>query len=292
MVEMNFDKPEKIDKSPRSAYGGRAPLEQICFCRMSGKGGQGGFVFFHCKSQKFLKVVYFFLFVFFSTWPISANAETIYLKNGRTFQGEITGRDEQNTYIRLYAGANLILSNEDIVKPSPTPETTPTEKDLEEKPAEPATSTPIPERRTPRLIIFRPQDGRLPPSPTPTSTPSPVRVADKVQVEVRRVHKQPLRTLLARRFVYHTVVENDPDYEETKEYFLKKLGQYRQEEVWADAIEIRLYGVNENGLQYEWPFASATWAPGGEWSKARANTPHNQFKIRIKYFDKVEDVKP
>ena len=64
--------------------------------------------------------------------------------------------------------------------------------------------------------------------------------------------------------------------------------QYRKEEKWADAIEIRFYGLDQKGKRFEWPFAVADFAPEGDWDKAQANIPGNLYLLRLQIHNNVE----
>ena len=104
--------------------------------------------------------------------------------------------------------------------------------------------------------------------------------------------KQELRTLLARRFVYHIIIEEKVSAWEAKQMLIRLTDRYRAEEKWADAIEIRFYGLDPKGKRYGWPFAVADYAPEGDWSKAAASSPRSRFLLRLKINNHVEYLRP
>lgn len=214
-----------------------------------------------------------------------AKAAVVFLKSGRTVEGEITFRDAKRTFINLRIGGELILNNEEIVsiennkkhkKRSQLPGYRAVEPALTATPADNsivildsllhATSTPTP-------------------IPPPKRTPTPRRLRE---IKPRRFEKQEHRTLLARRYVYHIVVEEQLDEWETRIFLMKQMNFCRKDAKYFDAIEIRLYGIDEKGQEYKWPFAGATFAPEGEYEKGEANIPRDCYMLKIKIQDKVE----
>lgn len=216
--------------------------------------------------------------------PALCLADTIILKNSRTINGQITFRDPQFTFITLYAGGELMLRNDEIVSAtfsgstsSPTPPATPltSSAGLPDNP----TQVPSPPPATPSRT----------PSPRPTAKPTPGWLRP---IRFRLLDKQELRTLLARRFAYHIVIEEVVSTWEAKQMLIRLMDRYREEEKWADAIEIRFYGLDPKGKRYEWPFAVADYAPEGDWGKAAASSPRSRFLLRLKINNHVEYLRP
>ncbi len=211
-------------------------------------------------------------------------ADTIILRNGRTLNGRITFRDSRFTFITLYRGGELMLRNDEIASAA-TSDATPS------RPLVSPTATPAP--WFPENLPLAPAI----PTVTPTWTPAPVATLEPTPawlrpIRFRLLDKQELRTLLARRFVYHLVVEEEITAWETRELLVRLMNRYRDEEKWADAIEIRFYGLDPKGKRYEWPFALADYAPEGDWGKAAASSPRSRFLLRLKINDHIEYLRP
>lgn len=218
-------------------------------------------------------------------FPAPGVADTLILDNGRTLRGQITFRDHQFTFITLYTGGELMLRNDQIVSASSS-DSTPT-------PTSPAEASPA----GPPWLLYTPAEHPATPTDTPGPTPSPQPTAEPTPrwlrpIRFRLFDKQELRTLLARRFVYHIIIEEEISTWEAKQMLVRLMDRYRQEEKWADAIEIRFYGLDPKGKRYEWPFAIADYAPEGDWSKAAASTPRSRFLLRLKINNHVEYLKP
>ena len=211
-------------------------------------------------------------------------ADVLILKNGRTLNGQITFQDQRLTFITLYAGGELILRNEEIASaavsvPTASPTLIPVTPTIPPGSLPESTRVPSAPTATPSRT----------PSPSPTLEPTPHWLRP---IRFRLLDKQELRTLLARRFVYHLIIEETTTPWETKQMLIRLMDRYRKEEKWADAIEIRFYGIDSKGKRYEWPFAVADYAPEGDWSKAAASSPRSRFLLRLKINNQVEYLRP
>jgi len=214
----------------------------------------------------------------------SASAETVFLKNGRSLNGRITYKDSDQTRIELYMGGEMILKNEEIASIDTSQEKTENVKNQASgKPARP-TATPAPDE-----IIVLDSVMKATPTPTPTATPRPTPTPLQLRpIKFRRVDKQEHRTLLARRFVYHIVVEEKIENWETRALLIQLMRMCLLDAKYADGIEVRLYGLDSKGKIYEWPFAVADYAPEGNWDKAQANIPKDRYLLKVKIQDEIE----
>ncbi len=203
----------------------------------------------------------------------SARAEIVTLKNGSTLTGRITHRDDNFTFLELSIGGEITLDNGDIVSISDTEGNlnvvfTPIPRKTEDTVSTPAPDAIVVIRDTPTPTM----------TPLPTPTPTPLKLRP---IKFRRVDKQEHRTLLARRYVYHIVVEEPIEDWETRLLLAKLMKLCLQDAKYADAIEIRLYGLDERGKTFDWPFANGVYAPEGDWEKADASIPRSQFLLKV-----------
>ncbi len=213
------------------------------------------------------------LWTMLAVLSVSAQAEIITLKNGSTLTGRITHQDENMTFLELSIGGEMTLDNDDIVSISDTEGNLNVVFTPMQRKTEPAVSTPAPDA----IVVIRDTPTpTLTPLPTPTPTPLKLR-----PIKFRRVDKQEHRTLLARRYVYHIVVEEPIEDWETRLLLAKLMKLCLQDAKYADAIEIRLYGLDERGKTFDWPFATGVYAPEGDWEKADASIPRSQFLLKV-----------
>lgn len=217
-----------------------------------------------------------------------ALAETVVLKSGRTLQGEITYQDENLIHLILSSGLQVVLEMDTIqtINGFPPGHPTATPEEIPLTAVTPVwTPEPVPEARMTPSPGFAPSiisGSMFQPTPTPRF---------RRNFKIHFIDKQEHRTLLARRYVYHIGVEEEITDWEARHFLIERMRYYRREEIWADAIEIRLYGRDSRGRRYEWPFAVATYAPEGEWEKAQADISRNEFLLRIRIHDQVEMIK-
>ena len=239
------------------------------------------------RRKSFRPLVYLFLLIFFwSSFP--ADAVIVFLKNGRTLRGRITHQDKSHTHLELPQGGVLILENEEIdsIRDSlPKPDTKITQP---EPPVRNSLLWPTPTPSDNNIIILDSlQNATHTPTPTATSAPTP-RPFQLRPIKFRRIDKQEHRTLIARRFVYHIVVEEKIEDQEIRYLLIRLMQMCILDAKYADGIEIRLYGTDPKGKIYDWPFALAVYAPEGDWEKAQANIPKSKYRLKIKIKDKIE----
>lgn len=204
---------------------------------------------------------------------VSVRAEIITLKNGSTLTGRITHQDENFTFLELSIGGEITLNNVDIVSISDREGSLNVIFTPAQPKTAPAVATPAPDA----IVVIR--DTPTPTkTPRPTPTPTPLKLRP---IKFRRVDKQEHRTLLARRYVYHIVVEESIQDWETRLLLAKLMKLCLQDAKYADAIEIRLYGLDERGKTFDWPFATGVYAPEGDWEKADASISRSQFLLRV-----------
>lgn len=214
---------------------------------------------------------------------IPAESVIVILKNGRSLEGNIVFQDENQMFFALNRGGQIIIPAEEIESLIGLDiEKTATATATEGVPPTP-TITPMIDLNSLRKPTSTPTG-----TPEPKGTPTPIRLR---KIEYRLFDKQEHRTLLSRRFVYHIDIMEDLTDWETKHLLLKLLKRYCREEVYADAIKIRLYGQDSKNRRFDWPFAVADYAPYGNWEKSEANRPRNTYLVKLSIRNKTEFVR-